>query len=179
MEKRKVLEEPTAKDFEINRWLQKLDEKAVEVRAKWGEGNLESLVSSELALKWDTQKRKLNAAIQAGSVEEVTQLVDGTIRGYDLLEKEALANGHKPNNPETWDFIHPESKRKYRIVKTLTDARSASEEGVCTYTLDEVARILESKQLVAQVKEIFPDSNIEKVSQKDFDWKEGDDIPFF
>lgn len=163
---------------EIRRQMWRLDEVAVKMETKWGYDGLVPLVSAETARKWKAQKDKLDKAIRSENVADITALVDGTIRGYEKLEAEALAAGYTPHKPEVWDFTHPESGRHYRICKTLLDARRMAQEGVVVYTLGEVARILEANQLVNVVKETLG-GEVTKIGPKDdFDWEQGDEIPF-
>ena len=93
-----------------------------------------------------------------------------------MLQTEAHAAGYKPNAPDVWDFRHPESGRRYRIGKTLPDAKAAIAPDVVVYSLEEVARILESQQLVNVVKEQFPGAAVVRTyGQAEL---EADEIPW-
>ena len=126
-----------------------------------------SLVSVEMQNKWQAQQDKLNEAIQSSNIKNVEQLVSGSIRGYEALEKEAERLGHKPHSPEVWEVMHPESKRKYIIAKTTSQARQATKPGYVTYSLPEVVRILEGQQLVNKLKETFPGAEVNNVKERE------------
>lgn len=155
-------------DYEIQRHIDRLDRVALSYEIKWGY-NLPGLVTHGLSEKWGNQLGKLSEAITGSRLGEVVALVDGCIRGYALLEAEALKNGHKPNKPEVWDATHPETGTRYRFCVTHTDAAASVEDGVLVYSLHEVVRILETKQLINMktVKEAFPDCEVTGVKQKE------------
>lgn len=164
----------TGTEYEIKRYLDKLDQVAIEYEARWGADNLQNLVSQGLKDKWVFQVQKLNGAIQASNLSLVAELVDGTIRGYAVLEQEALYRGHKPHdNTQVMEYQHKDSGQRYRICRTLAEARVNTEKNVLVYTLDEVVNILEANQLVNVIKETFPHSQV--VSAKPMG---EDDIPF-
>lgn len=174
----------TPDDYLINQHIHKLDQVAVEYEAKWGVGRLEKLVSENLAQKWKLQKEKLDEAIRERNPSRVMALVDGCVRGYAALETDALKNGHALNPPEWWDVRH-ESGRIYRIVKSEPQSRLAAQgclsDGVTVYTLQEVARLLDSFDHVNKVKDTFKDAKVSKVASDrppcDFK-KGGDECPF-
>lgn len=166
-------------DYEINRWIEKLDEVAIKHEAKWGIDKLPLLVEPELAAKWDAQINKLNKAIEQSCLNDVRVYASGMIRAWEALDKSASEN-HKPNKKDVWDVKHPESGRVYRICKNNIDARGSAEEGICVYSLQEVVRILEANQLINVVKEQFPGAEIKEVNDKGkIDWSKGDDIKLF
>lgn len=165
----------TPAQLEINRLLERLDECAKQHECKWGVDRLQTLAGPQLRQKWDTQIAKLNAAITSSNLTDMRQLVEGTIRAWGILEQEAMQSGHTCHPPEVWEVQHPSSGRVYRICKTLLDAKAVTEEGYCVYTLEEIARLLETKQMVNVVKENFPGAVVTRVTP---DWKKGDEIPF-
>lgn len=171
-------------DYLINQHIHKLDQVTVEYEAKWGVGRLEKLVSENLAQKWNSQKDKLNDAIRDRDPARVAALVDGCVRGYAALEAEALKNGHTLNPPEWWDVQH-ESGRVYRIVKSEPQSRLAAQgclsDGVTVYTLQEVARLLDSFDHVNKVKDSFTEAKVVKIApdKPPCDFKNGGDAcPF-
>lgn len=157
----------------ILRYFTKLHQVEIEYESRWGIAKLPNLVSPELKAKWDTQIQKLWNAKKDNKIDDVAQLVEGCIRAYAIMEKEALGRGHKMHNVDCWDVKHPESGQVYRIVKNNYDA--GIEEGVRVYTLQEVARILEKKDTINKVKGVFPDAKVFKIEGKDFF---NDDLPF-
>lgn len=157
----------------ILRYFTRLNQVQVEYESRWGVGKLPTLVSPELKTKWDNQLTKLWKAKDDNRLADVVALVDGCIRAFDVMEKEALARGHKMHDTDKWDIKHPDSGQVYRIVKNNYDA--GIEEGVRVYTLEEVARILESKDNILAIKDAFPDSKVMKIEGKDFF---NDNLPF-
>lgn len=160
---------------EIIRWVDRLDEFVTAKESEWGIGNLQKWCSVTTADKMARQDEKLAAAIKAQDIRSVQDLVQGTMRGYEVMETEALANGHKPVAPEYLE-VKLESGFHLRIAKNNSEARQVTQQGVYVWTLKEVARVIESDYtLLNKVKDVFPEAQISSVSA--FDWKKGDDLP--
>lgn len=170
-------------DFAMQKQIEQLDHVALEYEAKWGVDVLPGLADADMQKKWNRQMEKLNDAIEGGRLNDAVGLVQGTMRGYKALEDHVLSRGYKPNPPDVWDVQHPESGQIYRICKNNIDARRGSDKSVVTYTLQEVARILEAQQLVNVVKSQFENSKVTKVGNKTkdpFDFSKPDsDMPEF
>ena len=162
------------KERMIEMELHRLDCFACEVEAKWGVGNLISYADEGLKKKWYSQNEKLDDAVSRNHVAEVRKLVDGTMRGWDALEKNAVAKGKKPTEPEYMEIKLP-SGFHLRIAKSSSQARSCTESGVYVWSLAEVARVIEKDYtLVSEVKDVFPEAEVVKV-----DFETGDKIPEF
>jgi len=162
-------------DFEINRMIEKLDEVAIRYEAKWGVYRLEHLATPELAEKWQKQVDKLGEAIRNKNLGELKGLVDGSIRGYEVLEKNAEALGHKPCEPEFWELR--KGSRIYRIVKTIGEARQLHKPGnedTVVMTIEEVVNIFENKHRNLEQDKIDAPLQIKNVG---FDYDKGDSIP--
>ena len=145
-----------AKQIQIKRFLDKLDQVAIKKEAAWGIGRLPNLVSPEMRIKWDAQQERLRAALESQNLSYVQDIVEGTIRGWDVLEAEAIKLGHKPNDNEYWEATFEGSEFVYRIFKTEIEKRNLHpEDGYVHYSLTEVARMLEDYQLVNRVQEKF------------------------
>ena len=131
----------------INQLIWQLDEVAIRYECIWGVYKLESLATGTLAEKVQLQVDKLNDAISACDLNEVRELVAGTIRMYDALEKNALALGHKPCDPDYWEIKI--GAKIYRVVKSVSDARSLhrpdGDKGVTIVTLEELARMYDAQ----------------------------------
>jgi len=170
-------------DFAMQKQIEQLDHVALDYEARWGIDVLPGLADADMQQKWNRQLEKLNKAIEDKRLNDVVGLIQGTIRGYKALEDHVKSRGYNPNPPDVWDVQHPESGQKYRICKNTTDARRSSEKDVVTYTLQEVARILESQQLVNVIKERFEGSEIKNIKKKEpepFDFNSPDpDMPEF
>lgn len=166
----------TPEQQEINIWIGKLDEVAHEYESRWGIDRLPNLVSPQTQVKWNTQIQKLNNAISENDLPAVRDLAQGTIRGYKRLEDEAVALGATKHQPDVWDIRSPETGNHYRICKTLNDARQwAFQPDVVCYSLAEIARILDSRDLVTlhPPKAKGPDTKAPA-----FDFKRGDSMEF-
>ena len=161
----------------ILRYFTRLDQVQIEYESRWGVAKLPTLVSPELQEKWKRQLEKLFKAKEENRLTDVIGLVEGCIRAFDIMEKEALARGNKMHDAEMWDVKHPESGQVYRIVKNNYDAGISLKDGARVYTLVEIARILESQFNLIAVKDVFPDATVLKIEDT-FDWNKGDKMPF-
>jgi hypothetical protein len=165
-----------ATDYEIQRWLQKLDTVAAEYESRWGVSRLHKLVPFDMAQKWNAQQAKLNAAIQSGNLYDMPELVEGTIRGYAALEAAAIKQGHKPHDaPLAWTVGLPSGKtlaivRHEKDFALFKDASREFGDVVC-WTLDQIANIIENQYtLVNVVKPFAP-----KREAQPFDFTKGGD----
>lgn len=163
---------------EIIRWLNRLDEFVIAKEAEWGIGNLQKWCSVTTADKMARQDKKLASAIERQDIRAVQDLVNGTMRGYEVMEEEAAQNGHKPIAPEYME-VKLESGFHLRIAKTSTEARGCTESGVYVWSLKEVARVIESDYtLVNRLKEVIPEAEVKDISKNEFDWEAGDSVLF-
>ena len=159
----------------IKQSMDKLDVVSIQYEAKWGIGNLIDYANSELKEKWAKQNDKLDSAVVARNEQMVSELVDGSIKGWDALEKNAIALGHKPTEAEYWE-VRLDSGFHLRICKTGIDARKSVADGVYVWSLSEVARVLEKDYtLINQIKDVFPEATVTEV-QEPFDFKKGDNV---
>lgn len=169
---------------QIQREIDLLDQRALKHEAEWGVGRCAELISQEMREKWMTQTKLLDEAIASGDFLRIREACEGTKRGYNAIEQDALARGYKPNDADYWEVTHPETKRIYRICKNNMDASQSGDKDVRVYTLEEVARLLELNQLVKAVdpiKQAFPGAEIKKIesTKPPVDWDNGGDaLPF-
>jgi len=154
--------------FNIMRHVERLDHVSADYEARWGCDRLPNIVGLELREKWDSQWQKLDDAIKAQDISMVETLAAGCIRAWAALEAGAIAGGHSPIAPDAWEARHPESGQVYRITRNVPQARIPAAQGVVTYTLEEVVRILESQQLVNVVKQTFPGAEIKNIEFDEF-----------
>lgn len=167
----------------INKLIYELDEVAIRYETVWGVYKLESLAPDALMDKVQAQVAKLTDAIQRQDEWEVAELVQGCKRMYDVLEKNAIALGHKPLSPEHWEV--KVGSKIYRIVKTVSDARSLHKpdgSGITILTLEELVLAYNSSHSdfmrvaggsVHNAQENASGKNVAQIN-----WKGGDDIPF-
>lgn len=163
--------------WNIMRHVQRLDGVSISYEARWGVNRLQGLASDGLKEKWDRQWQKLDQAIADQDIRLVEDLCAGCIRAWGALEAEAIANGHKTIESGAWEVKHPESGQVYRIARNNFEAGIPAAKGTITYSLEEVARILESNQLINVVKETFEGAVVKSISDT-FDWKKGDSVEF-
>tara|TARA_R100000808_G_C2116443_1_gene128910 strand:+ start:88 stop:624 length:537 start_codon:yes stop_codon:yes gene_type:complete len=169
------------KQIQIKRWLNRLDEVSVKMEATWGIGRLPKLVDPETQKRWDEQNERLRNAIENQNLNLIAELVEGTIRGWNFLEKAAIENGHEKNDAEYWEVSHGDFN--YRIYKNNFDVRSSAPDGVVRYSLAEIAKILEDYQLVNKIKQSLGGEVAEVKQPKDWDKTkkyeiDDDEIPF-
>lgn len=170
-----MLNEDTDRLIEMQ--IHRLDCFACEMESKWGIGNLIDYADDALKEKWYAQNKKLDDAVKNRNYGQVCQLVDGTIRGWEALEKAAIDAGKKPAEPEFME-VKLDSGFHLRIASSVSSARRASEKGVVCMSLGEVARLIEARYKdVYEVKKHIPDAIVESVSEP-FDFDKGDEIPW-
>jgi hypothetical protein len=160
---------------ELKRWVSELDNTSVRYEAIWGVGKLAEYADESLRQKWDRQWARLNEALGGSDYDLAIDLAQGCIRAWAALESAAIAKGHKPIAPDCIEIAHPETGNVYRLCKTLDDTQHVKQ-GVATYSLDEVVRILEANTLVNKVAaQAAPPKETQRFA---FDWKHGDDVPW-
>ncbi len=169
-------------EYQIKRYIQKLDQVATSMEAKWGIGTLERIVPDGLREKWERQRDKLNDAIERKSVVDVGRHVEATIKGWAALEAEAIKARASRPDAEYWE-IKSDKGNLYRIVKNRADVAAVAAmdggDSVRVWSLEEVARVLDCNDLVTvqEIKRHFPDCDLRRIG-KSFDFDKGDDIPF-
>lgn len=168
-------DELNAAQYEIKRWIDKLDQVASAKEAVWGIGNLLEFVSQETADKVRRQDQKLADAVTQQDLHSVQELVNGYIRAYDVMENEARTRGHAPIFPEAMEVALPSGFR-LRVAKNANEARSVTEEGVYVWSLQELARVIESEcTLVNKIKDALPDARLTAIDHEKF---ESDELPW-
>mgnify|MGYP003350008410 CR=1 FL=1 len=156
--------------------LKPLDKLAAEMEQRWGVGRLPRLVSAETAAKFGMAMDKLKREMLLNHAEGVAQRVPIMMRGWQALEKEALANGHKPNPEGVIGYKH--EKQAWTIVVQDADLHAASlyaPEPEYVVTISELLICYEQAHKAARkAKKAFPGSRVVRVAQKPFD----DPLPF-
>ncbi len=171
----------TADKYYINQLLDKLDTKACEVESRWGVSRLERLVSHDTAQKWNRQMERLTKAISENDVFVLPDIVTGTIKGYEAMEADAIAQGNKPHDaPTAWTVGLP-SGRTLAIVRHPKDASLMTDPqrdhgDVVVWTVDEIANIIEKQYtLVNQDSVKNPEAPAKPLEP--FDFTKGDELP--
>jgi hypothetical protein len=162
------------KQYRINQLLWCMDEEDRKYSAIWGLGRLVTLVGDETREKWERHCSKLCEAVEKERLKEIEELTVGYYKGYEVMDAEARRLGHEPLPRDYFEAAFSDG-RKLIICKDSETARSA-EEGAVVWSLSEIVRVLESKDLVNQVKDKL--GGEVKAIVPAIDWEQGDEIPF-
>ena len=164
--------------YVIRATLDGVDVLAHEMERKWGIGRLRLLVSDLLRAKFDAQKDKLDAAIEADREPYVRAQAEGMKRAWAALDKAARESGHQPLSPEVWECALPSTGEVIAIVRTEPEAHHLCRD--CrVFTLDEIALLIDGlPKAVLEAKRIFPGATVARVNKLKIDWEKGDDLPF-
>lgn len=141
-----ILPDTTSEQNLVNQHLQRLDEVSRKMEAKWGVDRLPRCVPGDMAAKWTRQWEKLNVAITECRHLETVDLAQGCVRAWEALEKAALAFGYQPDIGSSFECKLP-SGGVLRVCSSAIDARRPVPEGYVVYSMEEVARLLDPKQL--------------------------------
>lgn len=158
-----------------------LDRDARALERRWGVGRLIVLADDLLRERFLRQRRKLDQAILDESpAREVIEHVEATRRGWQALERAALAAGHQPTPPDVWE-VRLSDGSVVAIVHDRADASIVAADGrrLTVYTLDEIGRLIERFPQIVQAKRTFPGASIEAIRTREpIDWDRGDDLPW-
>ena len=171
--KRKRPDEFTNPEYYGNRFydaihhaIKPLDQIANRMELKFGCDRLQGLVSPETAQRFGSAKAKLDQAILDNDPDEVSRRSKILIKGWQKMDEEAVAAGHKPLKPSIWSHT-TEDGFKFAVAQGNADAIKAiktdpSMKDVAVYALDEIGRVLErhSMALVNSAKKEFPGAKI-------------------
>jgi len=128
--------------------LDEADALAIELERKWGCGRLRLVVPPELRARFDRQRWKLLQAQWHGGLDDVVREAGRMARAWRALDAAAEAAGASPLSPEVWELALPDG-----LVVALTRSRAEAHHVaddprfVVTYTLDDVARLIEQHGL--------------------------------
>ena len=166
---------------QIHGALKPLDAVAADIEIRWGKDRLETLVSPETAAKFEAARAKLDVAISQKDVDLVIKRSGVLTRGWQALEKEALARGHRAAPPELWYATAPNEygdKEFQMVIARDNSAATLAETDLPVYTVTEVARIIrawKAQHHVHAAKEAFPGAEVVRIADnQEFD----DELPF-
>lgn len=148
------------------------------VEKVWGIDRLPYLVGDATRLKWWRAVDALNEAIHANDADKTRSLVDNLIRGLDKLIDEATAAGHQPLSPDIWETPMQDGTT-LRIVRSYPENAAHFDDGrtVRTFTIEEIARLVEGLPGITTTKAFFPHAVVTKVRTKSEEMVD-DEIPF-
>jgi hypothetical protein len=158
-----------------------LDRVATEMESYWGCDRLPSLVAPSTALRFGSAKAKLDAAITANDPGAVADRAVVLIKGWRVMDAEAKKAGHEALDPEVWTHTTGDGFR-IAVARANADAVKAIRtdpkmEGIPVFSLDEVARIVESMETVTSAKKVWPEAVVRRISKKP-DEPLNDELPF-
>jgi hypothetical protein len=161
--------------------LRPLDKIAHDMEMKWGVGRLQEWLTPEEALKFGSAKAKLDQAIINNIPDEVAKRAAVMIRGWQAIEKKAIANGHEIMTAHIWSVRDDSGEVAYAFTRDTAEAHAVADEleGVKVYSLAEVVRIIEmfeaKNSIVSQAKEMFPHATVSKITGTEY---LNDELPF-
>jgi hypothetical protein len=161
-----------------------LDRIAGDLERLWGVDRLPTLVPADLAAKFARAQEQCDMAIAAGDVDAAAQKAAALARGWQALDKAALAAGHKPGAVGDVWCAEVEGRAYAVCLHTVDCAALATAYPKHTaVSLQELLRMLaavEAGRWVSRVKDVFPGATVTaiKPTKPPADWKAGDDLPF-
>ena len=157
-----------------------VDRLAIEMDRKWGIDRLPELVDVEMAQKYGSAVAKMNAAVEAGDVEECRKRCEVVVRGLQAMDAEAERVGAQKACTDVWE-VEIDGKlfgimRDGRGWRAIKEQRPELE----LLTLREVALAYKyfrehwMGELEKAAKQSFPGAEMIDIKGKTFD----DPIPF-
>lgn len=166
--------------------IQAVDILAHEMDKKWGVDRLRLLVSPDLQARFDTQRWKLNEAIEKADSAQIQVESQRTVNAYRALDRAATENGADMLDPKMLE-IHQGDGKVLCVVETHIDASRVKNDGRAkvVVSLVEIAALLEHYQAAVDVLAAFPGARVTSTRRLD-DPVEGikwqglidDEIPF-
>lgn len=166
--------------------VQAVDIVAHEMDKKWGVDRLRLLVGPDLQARFDTQRWKLNQAIDEGSSEQIQVEAQRTINAYRALDKVASASEATFADPKVLELAQSDGK-VLCVVETHSDASRVKNDGreKVVLSLAEIVSLLEHYKAAVDVLAAFPGAKVTPTRRLD-DPVEGikwrgvidDEIPF-
>jgi len=167
------------KDARIQSALWDYDRAISDAEQTWGVDRLPYLVGDEIRKKWWRNVDTLNDAVRARDDETVQRLVPNMIKGIGVMIQKAIEIGEKPLEANILETPMKDGKI-LRVVKAWPEnsyRQRKNERDVVTYSIEEVARMLEKNSLVVATKVAFPGATITKVRTPSEELID-DEIPF-
>ena len=157
-----------------------VDRLAIQMDEKWGIDVLPELVSVSMSQKYGSAVAKMNAAVEAGDVEECKKRCEVVIRGLQAMDAEAERIGAQRASTDVWE-VEIDGKlfgimKDGRSWRTIKEQRPELElltmrEVALAYQFWQESKIEEFEQAA---KKSFPGAEVVNITGKTFD----DPIPF-
>lgn len=160
--------------------LEPLDRVAREKIARWGD-SLPSLVSPDLAGRFEAAYEALEAQVRNQDVKAVNQIVGQLLRAWDVLEEAAVRAGHQPL-PKHAYAIECEGEIICIAMHGAVEIRKAHPDWI-VYSFEDAARVMRHSfvnDFYAKAQEAFPNAKIVSVTNGDdvVKYDIEDEIPF-
>ena len=166
----------------IDAVLATLDAVVIPLEGKWGAGRLPRLVEPDLAAKFGSAQAKLNAAVEAGDVEEVVKRATVLKRGWLALDA-AASPQLALERDQVWGYDH--QGRSYIVVMEPSKANwqaAHAEDASLVVTVAELLVVWEASkvaQVTRKAKLVFPAAEVTRVTMdKSLADDLNDEIPF-
>lgn len=145
--------------------LDRLDAVAVAMERKWGVDRLPKLVPAELAVRFHSQRERLNEAIRSDRHEAIAVQAEAMLRAWSALDTAATEAGWQPLSPSVWEAVLPSTGEVIAIVRDADEAGLiAKDRGGAVWTLEEVAIAIEAfGDGVRATKRAFPGAEVTAV----------------
>ena len=141
--------------------LTSLDLVAQAAEAKWGADRLRLLIPEPLRVRFDAQRAKTNAAIEAGTLADLQREASRMQAAWRAADAAATGAGASILPAEVWE-VTLEDGSVAAIVKEASEVGLVAAEGrqVAVYTLAEVGRLLSRFPALTVAKETFPGATV-------------------
>ena len=150
------------------------------VECAWGVDRLPYLVDARKREAWWLGMDQLNAAIRDGDPLEVRAAVDNMLGGLQMLVRAATKAGEAHLTPDVWEVALSDGK-VLRVVRCwpVNSDPVPVDRNILTYTLEEVARLVEREKGVNAIKGQWPGATVEPPRPKSkLSDPINDEIPF-
>jgi len=162
--------------------LMPLDKIARDKVEKWGD-RLPSLVSPETAGKFEAAYEALGEAVKDNDVMRTHKLAGQLMKGWQVLEDEAMANGHEPLHGDAYCV---EMEEGDIVCFALNEVRKIREQNPTwvVYSFEDAARVLRedfTSRFLDNAFNTFPNAKVTEVirnGKPDLNWAIGDEIPW-
>jgi len=177
--------EDESKKISAHVWgqLAPLDEVARVKVEKWGD-RLTSLVSPETAGKFEAAYEALKQAVKDNDVMRTHKLAGQLMKGWQVLEDEALSNGHKPLGGDAYCVEMEEGDIVCFALNEVSKIREQNPTWT-VYSFEDAARVLRedfSSRFLDNAFNTFPNAKVTEVmrdGEMKCNWDlGGDEIPW-
>ena len=137
---------------------------AAEMEAKWGVGRLIQLCRDNARLGFRRGMLAFDQATNDGDADRMIKIIDGLKTTWRIMDAQAAEDGAAPLTPTVWETRLPDG-RVLALVRTQAEAHAVARDdrSKAVYSLEEIARLLPSLDLLGAIKTEFPGAVVQKV----------------